>query len=522
VSNGYPPGTPMGRNGFPKGSIGDSPYAQPIPADELGKRLQREVGAENVNPPLNDPAFQPPTDPLAGKTKSKPTVVQRDIPIISTITTWDVSSVRNALTGMMEGIFDKSGQFCDSVLGDDRVQATMGSRLAGLWGREVRIKPANDSAAAKEVADAWQEHWPLLAESAGLNETHVYGILQGSAYGQVVWDTSGSIWKPYPRPWHPRYSFYHWPARKFVAIGQDGLVAIIPGDGSWYGYEPYGSYRAWVRGGLRALAEPWLGLRFARRDWWRFNEVHGLPIRKAYTPASADPTERAVFQANVASLGSESSMLIPRGVDKDLGYDLDLLEAKDTNWESFERTINECHLAIVLILKWQNLTTEITAGGSYAAAREHGKGEVSQVAHDNATWRKTIRRDFARPFALYNFGDAELAPITDHDVPEPPREDYAGNADVFSKVGQAVAALTQAGFKFNDETQFGDWLSRRFGLHDIPKVTISAAPAVKTADAATSTAEAAHKTADASITKAETDKKKADEPPPPAPEPGKP
>lgn len=504
----------MGRNGAPKGSILDSPYATPIPADQLGKRLQHDIGGGNINPPLNDPAFQPPSDPLAGTTKSKPTIVQRDIPIISTITSWDVDGVRTALSAMMEGIFDKSGQFCDAVLGDDRVQATMGSRLAGLWGREVRIKPANDSAAAKEVATAWEEHWPHLAESAGLYETHTYGILQGSAYGQVVWDTTGKLWKPYPRPWHPRYTFYHWPARRYVAIGQDGLIAIIPGDGSWYGYEPFGSYRSWVRGALRALAEPWLGLRFSRRDWWRFNEVHGLPTRVGYTPANADPTERAVFQQNISVLGSEPCMLVPRGVEKDLGYGYELVEATDTNWESFERTINECHLAVVLILKWQNLTTEITAGGSYAAAKEHGKGEVSQVAHDNTVWRKTIRRDFARPFALYNFGDPELAPITDHDVPEPPREDYAGNADVFSKIGTAIAQLTAAGFKFSSPDEFGDWLSRRFGLHDMPRVSIASSPAQKTADAAQSTAEASHKTADAAQQDANTKEKQADKPPP--------
>jgi hypothetical protein len=511
ADNGYPPGTEMGRFGYPKGSINDSPFAKPIPADQLGRELGRAVG-EPTGIARNDVAFQAPSDPLLQKVN--PGIVYRDVPVISTVTSWDVDSVRGAMRALMEGIFDRAGQFCDAVLGDDRVQATMGSRLAGLWGREVRHKPANDSRAAKEVFDAWSAHWMDLEECAGLQETHTYGILMGADYGQVVWDTSGSVWKPYPRPWHPRYRFFHWPTRKQVAISQDGLLPVLVGNGKWYGYEPFGSYRSWVRGALRSLAEPWLGLRFSRRDWWRFNEVHGLPTRVGFTPAAADPVERAGFERGLSQLGSETTLLVPRGVDKDLGYGYELVEAKDTNWESFERTINECHLAIVLILKWQNLTTEITAGGSYAAAQEHGKGEVSQVSHDNVVWRKTIRRDFARPFALYNFGDPDLAPITDRDVPEPPREDYDTNAKAFQQLSTGFAQMTNAGFTFEDTTQFEKFAREEFGVRLPKSFSIGKPPAAVTAMAADKTADASHKTADAAITSAEASKTKAEQPPP--------
>jgi phage gp29-like protein len=488
ANNGYPAGTKLGPSGYPVGSLPDSPHAHPIPADQLGAALQKSVGGRTTDITRNDVAFQQPTDPLLGG--DRPELVYRDIPIISTITSWTVPTVRNSLRSMMEGVFDGAGQFCDAVLGDDRVQATMGSRLAGLWGREVRIKPANDSRAAREVADAWEAHWSdlELEGCSGFQETAAYGILMGSAYGQVVWDTTGPLWKPYPRPWHPRYTFFHWPTRKFVAITQDGLVAIVPGNGKWYGCQPFGGYRSWVRGALRALAEPWLGLRFSRRDWWRFNEVHGIPTRVGYTPAAADPGERSQFENQLGQLGSETTLLVPRGVDKDLGYGYELVEAKDTNWESFERTINECHLAVVLILKWQNLTTEITAGGSYAAAKEHGHGEVSQTASDNTVWRSTIRRDLARPFALYNFGDADLAPITDRDVPLPPREDYSGNADVFGKVAAALSQLSTAGFSFGNTEELSEWVRRKFGLASMPSITMGDSPAMVTAKAAETTA----------------------------------
>src|SRR5271166_2211666 len=204
ADNGYPAGTKLGRSGYPVGSLPDTPHATPIPADQLGRSIQKAVGGL-PRIPRDDVAFQQPGDPLVGG--PAPEIVHRDIPIITTITSWDVPSVRNGLRALMEGIFDGAGQFCDAVLGDDRVQATIGSRLAGLWGREVRFKPANDSRAAKEVLDAWADHWPAFEECEDLEESHTYGALMGGGggYGQVVWDTSGPIWKPYPRHWHPRY-----------------------------------------------------------------------------------------------------------------------------------------------------------------------------------------------------------------------------------------------------------------------------------------------------------------------------
>ena len=42
----------------------------------------------------------------------------------------------------------------DSILGDPRVQATLNSRMSGLFGRPVRHRAANTSRAAKEVLDA--------------------------------------------------------------------------------------------------------------------------------------------------------------------------------------------------------------------------------------------------------------------------------------------------------------------------------------------------------------------------------
>jgi phage gp29-like protein len=422
----------------------------------------------------------------------------------------------------MQGIFDGSAQLVDSILGDDRVQATLGSRIGALFGREIRIrapKGLEDSRAYKECEDAWSECAENLLTSWQLTETFAYQIFMGFGHGQIVWDTTGKVWKPYPRPWHPRYEWFEWVSRKYVAISQDGNLPIIVGDGKWYGHLPFGDYRAWVRGAVRSTAEPWIIRHFAIRDWARFSEVHGLPTRVGYTPAAADPGERSNFENQLGRLGSETTLLVPRGVDKDLGYDYKLVEAQSQAWEAFPGLRDHCDLAIVLAIKFQNLTTEITSGGSYAAAKEHGKVDVAQIAADNRAWRTTLHRDFARPFAFVNFGDAALAPITDLDVPQAPREDYGQNSVAFQQIATAVASLAQAGFKFTNPEDFERFAGEQFGVR-LPKTfSIGDPPASKTADAAISSAAASHKTADAANISAKASKAKAEQLPLPHTEP---
>jgi hypothetical protein len=193
-----------------------------------------------------------------------------------------------------------------------------------------------------------------------------------------------------------------------------------------------------------------------------------------------------------------------------MGYDYALVEAKDTAWESFPGLRDHTDLAIILAIKFQNLTTEIHSGGSYAAAKEHGKGDVAQIAADNRAWKTTILRDFARPFAYLNFGNADLAPITDLDVPEPPREDYASNAELFQKFGTALEVMARAGIKFKDVEALRAFAQCQFGLNKLPDFDIQDPPTTTTANAAMVTAQASQSTADASHKVADAGTKKTD------------
>lgn len=419
----------------------------------------------------DDPAFQQPRDATDEKTKQRASLVYRDLPLISIQNTWAVDQTRGALYSHMAGMFDASAQLWDAILGDDRVVATLGSRIAGLFGREVRFKAADDSDAAKECLAAWQKVWPRLSGDSAMTEVHTTAIGMGFGPAQLVWNTSEPVWCPHLRPWSPRFTYYHWPSRRYRALSQDGEIQIVPGDGKWVLHAPFGEYRGWIRGAIRAVAEPWLLRHFAFRDMARFSEVHGMPTRVGMVPAVSDPQERSAFETSLANLGSDTSMILPQGVDgvQGSGYDYKLIEARDRAWEVFPGLIDRCDMAIVLAMLFQNLTTEVK-GGSFAATSAHMDIRQSGLQGDDAAWKNTIYNQIARPFAYLNFGDADLAPWTWRDVE--PRADLEGNAKQFQQFGTAIEVLARGGVKFKDVEELRAFAAKHFGLDGLPDFEI--------------------------------------------------
>jgi hypothetical protein len=464
---GPPPGNPTG----PARGGG-------VPFDELARRYTAGLDV----PAVDDPAFAGKiVDATDENTRARAKLVYRDLPLVTIQNTWSIEQARGALYAHLIGQFYTSGMLCDSILGDDRVTATLNSRASALFGREVRHAAADDSDAARECLELWKRAWPQLYGSAAMREMFDYGTMMGFSHGQLCWDTRRPKLDFAPRlfPWHPVFEWYDWTYRAYMAIGQDAQIPIIPGNGKWVEYAPFGSYRGWVRGALRPVVEPWMLRHFGFRDMARFGEVHGSPTRKGYVPMQGDPVERAAFEQSLVRLGANTAMIVPRGVDStdQSGYDYELVEATSTAWEVHPSQIDRCDMAIVLALYMTN--TQVVEGGSYGAVKANLQQRSEATHLDNQSWRRTVYKDIARPFAYLNCGDANLAPWTWWDVTS--REEYGDNAKQLQAVGTAIAALRQAGVKFSDADAVRRWLADRFGLADFPAFTFEepkpAAPA---------------------------------------------
>ena len=441
----------------------------PLTPDEAKQEIQKRQGGE-VLPNGRDPGFAD-TDQIDPKGKTR--LVYRDIPIITgnqTGTQWTPAQVRAALSAHMFGIFEMSGQLVDQIIADDRVTATLNSRLTGLFGRDVRFEAADDSRAAREVLDAWQDKaWPHLAADGSLYQIGAYQNLFGFWPAQEIWTEEDKLLLPRLDPWHARYTYYNWDVRKYIALTQDGQTTIFPGDGKWFLHAPRGAYRAWLWGTIRPIGIPWLGRQWALRDMQNFSEIYGAPTRIGWTPAAADPVERDNFQSQLSQLGANTTLLLPRGVDKDMGYGYELVSVGSADWQIFAGVADRCDMHITLAILMQNLTTEVK-GGSFAATESHMDIRQSGIEADNQAWKASIRKQVAMPFAYYNFGDAKLAPKTYWDVTS--RDEQSQRAQKLYSFGQSVQILRQGGVQFSSAEEMKDFALNQLGV-ELPELVLT-------------------------------------------------
>jgi len=395
-------------------------------------------------------AFAPPVDPLTRP--DDPAVVYRDIPITAITGDWTISGIRQALASHKVGMFAHSALLVDDAFGDDRVQATLGSRTGALFSQQVKHVQAKADADG-ECANAWRAQWQGFtaakpeeingrwAHQSVMTEAKRWAIMMGFSVSELLWDTSVTPWRVTLKPWHPQFVYYRWDIRKFVVNTSEGPVVAEPGSGKWFVHAPFGMYRGWIHGAIRAVADKWIIKQLAWRDRARYNERHGLPIIKAYVPAAGDARQKELFIQSMSTLGQEAVVGLPQNVDE-TGYDLELLEARDRASATFRETIEDADRAIILTIKSQNLTTEVVEG-SFAAARQHGGTEQVTLEFDDATFSQDFYEQVARPFAMFNYGDPDRAPYSSWDVQ--PIEDRAAEAKTALDASTALVALKAAG-----------------------------------------------------------------------------
>lgn len=416
-------------------------------------------------------AYQPPSDPLA-----KPAdvgIIYRDLPTTVAVE-WTPDLVTQALVRHVQGYFDGSALLLDAVASDPRVNATMHTRTAALLGAPMRITAAEhaDQAKANEVAAAWRDELPFICPRSTMGQFVYWGIGLGAALAELRWDTSRALWRPMLKVWHPQFAWYNIVTRRYIVSSLDGPMEVDGGNGRWVLYTPQGHYRGWMQAAVRSISVPWLIWQLAQRDAARFSEVHGLPIVKAAVPIGGDAGLKRRFIEAASNLGQESVVMCPQGIDG-YKYDLELLEATDRSFEAFFKLMDRCEQSITITILGQNLTTQ-AAEGSFAAARVHGDVKQTILEHDEATLSALVYEQIARPWALWNFGDADLAPRTRWDVK--PTEDQTARVAVLRDFAFAVQALATAGVRVDAGA-----LAREFHLPIEPQI-IGGAPAAPTSE----------------------------------------
>ncbi len=374
---------------------------------------------------LSHPANPPPSSPGPGNAeRGEPNVPQgsepptghyTDIPVVG-LGPWNVERIQAALNGHRNGNFTQSALLAESMVGDDRIQSSLNGRIKGVTARALHTVRARRDKSGK-ARRAVERMWRKVFSDETMDQLMMWSVFLGFCLCEVQWRSErdeelGDVWVPYLKIWHPMYVWYDISHRRYVAITQEGNVYIEEDDPHWFLFTPWGRYRGWLRGAVRSCAPPWLIRNFSRRDWARYCEVHGLPIKLIDAPAQSNVLDKSRMFAQVRNMGAQTTIMLPQqamGSDANgMKWDVRLLEAKDESWAAFPGLIKDCDMAIQLSIRGTNLVSEVQ-GGSYAAAQVHSDEDT---AYGDADCRKicAAAARLVRLFCGYNLGDADLAP----------------------------------------------------------------------------------------------------------------
>jgi phage gp29-like protein len=371
--------------------------------------------------------------------------------------TWRVSEVRLALRLHAQGDFSLSAQLVDTMGEDDEIPGALERRADAVLQSEFKLDPveAPNRQLSKRIAELFGPlFWDLFPEG-DLAEFLQWYYALGVTVAVLVWERGATQWKARLKVLHPQYLRWDQERGKFIYYAQEGEQVVEPGDGKWFLFSD--GQRGWMRGIVRKLAILWIAKQLTLRDWNRYNERHGLPIIKAFAPAIADDEDQDQFWEDVKAIEGEAVAQLPSHLDEDgAKFDLELLEAKDASWPSFEKQLQRTDRKIQITIVGGNLGSEVVDQGARSAADTHRGVERTKATSDAKKLATELRRQGLFPIVAYNIASVtiEVVPWPCWDT-SPPADDKA-EAESKEAFGKALTAVKAAGYKVKNVTELAE------------------------------------------------------------------
>lgn len=362
---------------------------------------------------------------------------------IPNLSNWSLDRVRRALDQHEQGNFQNSAFLWDQLDRNPRTNAAVNRRILTVLGLPTKLDSGDGDGRKNDAAVARiKPHWPRIAARPTSSKLLRGGIGMGLTFGQVVWRPIGKDWVPRVQPWHT--SFFRWSEtdRAYQVQTTDGLVTFQPGDGNWvcFSYDDWQD-QPWMRGVMRAIGLSDAVRSYVVRDWARYSEVHGVPIRMLHVPfGEGDTEEKKQVVQQVENPGTDITVIAPKGKTENDDYRLELIEPTDRSWESFDRLKKAMDVDVALAVTG----TEVLNESGVYNPKDNSQGVRQDYTEaDAAALSDFYQYQVARPWARFNLGQEyeDSAPRLCIDATPP--VDKSALAQTILTLGQGLEAMNR-------------------------------------------------------------------------------
>ena len=296
---------------------------------------------------------------------------------------------------------------------DPHYGSVLRTRKLAISSIESEIAPGAEDARGKEIADFVREivdapNFPdLIADLLD-------GLGKGYGVCEIEWDTTDR-WRPASYVWRdPRGFTWDKTTRTIKHRLEDGTSRELE-PFRYAVHVPKLKSGKPVRGALaRVAAWSFLFKNYTIKDWVRFIEVFGMPLRIGkYGPGATEADKRKLLRA-LANIGTDAAGIIPMSMSIDFVQSAAGTAAQGPVFGGFADFLDKQVSKAVL---GQTMTTD--DGASRAQSEVHNEVRLDIKAVDARQVAGSIQRHIIIPTVALNFGLQESYPVFSLPVEEP-------------------------------------------------------------------------------------------------------
>ncbi|MGN0710505.1 MAG: DUF935 domain-containing protein [Anaerovoracaceae bacterium] len=326
---------------------------------------------------------------------------------------------------------------------DPHLFSQLQTRKNAVTGLEWEIIAAGSSSLDKDIAQFVEKALSRIEEFENVLFDLLDAIGKGISISEIIWDfdENKGIYAKEINWLHPKRLM--WDVKDRILIRTDRHPEgeeLTPNKFVVHKYKARSGHPARA-GILRVVVWMYLFKNYDVKDWVRFCEIFGMPIRIGkYNPGASEEDKKALMEALV-SLGSDAAGIMPEGTS------IDIQEAqKQSSVDAFERLARYCDEQISKAVLGQTLTAD-SGGGSYAQGKVHNDVRHDLTVADCKALASTLKRDLITPIVRFNFGLEVEVPEIKFDCKEP--EDLKTESEILDTLINKVGLKVTSAYVYN-------------------------------------------------------------------------